>query len=151
HPRRPAAVAAPPGPGPRLHPGRVPRLGPGRVPRRPRPPAGARAAPEEGDQDSPVPGSGHRTARVSRLDPAPRRRRDQRRPGPPARPEHRRRPDRPAQSRPRGQERRPPMIIKLAILLAILLIVTGFAVWASLPVPPLPGTRARHVRIRLHL
>ena len=34
-------------------------------PRRPRPPAGARAAPAEGDQDRPVPGSGHRTARAS--------------------------------------------------------------------------------------
>ena len=56
--------------------------------RRPAP----RAAPEEGDQDGPVPGSGHRTARVSRLHPAQPRRRDQRRPGPPARPEHRRRP-----------------------------------------------------------
>ena len=62
---------------------------------------GARAAPEEGDQDRPVPGSGHRTARASRLDPAHPRRRDQRRPGPPARPEHRRRPHRPAQSRPK--------------------------------------------------
>ena len=42
--------------------------------------AGARAAPAEGDQDRPVPGSGHRTARVSRLHPARPRRRDQRRP-----------------------------------------------------------------------
>ena len=46
----------------------------------------ARGAPEEGDQDRQVPGSGHRTARASRPDPAPPRRRDQRRPGPPARP-----------------------------------------------------------------
>ena len=42
----------------------------------------ARAAPAEGDQDRPVPGSGHRTAWASRLDPAAPRRRDQRRPGP---------------------------------------------------------------------
>ena len=43
------------------------------VPGRPRPPrphapAGRRAAPGEGDQDRPVPGSGHRTAWASRLD-----------------------------------------------------------------------------------
>ena len=86
-PRRPGAVAAAPGPGPGLHPGRVPRLGAGRVPGRPRPPrpgtrAGARAAPAEGDQDRPVPGPGRRTARVFRLHPARRRRRDQRRPRP---------------------------------------------------------------------
>ena len=43
------------------------------------------------------------------------------------------------------------MIIKLAILLAILLIVTGFAAWAFLPARHLPGNRARHLRIRLHL
>ena len=97
-----------------------PGSAPGSWPSARSPPAagGARAAPEEGDQDGPVPGSGHRTARVSRLDPAQPRRRDQRRPGPPARPEHRRRPHRPAQSRPRRPQRRPPMIIKLAILLA---------------------------------
>ena len=43
------------------------------------------------------------------------------------------------------------MIIKLAILLATLLIVTGFAAWAFLPARHLPGNRARHLRIRLHL
>ena len=43
------------------------------------------------------------------------------------------------------------MIIKLAILLAILLIVTGFATWAFLPARHLPGNRARHLRMRLHL
>jgi type IV secretory pathway TraG/TraD family ATPase VirD4 len=43
------------------------------------------------------------------------------------------------------------MIIKLAILLAILLIVTGLAAWAFLPARHLPGNRARHLRIRLHL
>ena len=78
--------------------------------------------------------------------PAQPRRRDQRRPGPPARPEHRRRPHRPAQSRPGRPQRRPPMIIKLAILLAVLLIVAGFAAWAFLPARHLPGNRARHLR-----
>ena len=43
------------------------------------------------------------------------------------------------------------MIIKLAILLAILLIVAAFAAWAFLPARHLPGNRARHLRIRLHL
>src|SRR5271166_2142861 len=62
HPRRPAPVAAPPGPGPRLHPGRVPRLGAPGAPGHPRPPrpeapAGPRTAPEEGDQDRPLPRS----------------------------------------------------------------------------------------------
>ena len=114
-------------------------------------PPGARAAPEEGDQDGQVPASGHRTARVSRPTPAQPRRRNQRRPSPPARPEHRRRPHRPAQSRPGRAQRRPPMIIKLAILLAVLLIVAGFAAWAFLPARHLPGNRARHLRIRLHL
>jgi len=33
------------------------------------------------------------------------------------------------------------MIIKLAILLAILLIVTGFAAWAFLPARHLPGNQ----------
>ena len=127
-----------------------------RVPGRPRPPrpgtrAGARAAPAEGDQDGPVPGPGHRTARVSRLHPARRRRRDQRRPRPPRRPAPRHRPRRPAQSRPRRPERRPPMIIKLAIALAVVLIVAAFAAWAFLPARHLPGNRARHLRIRLHL
>ena len=48
------------------------------MPGRPRPPAGPGAASEEGDQDGPVPGSGHRTARVSRLDPPQPRDRAQR-------------------------------------------------------------------------
>ena len=43
------------------------------------------------------------------------------------------------------------MIIKLAILLAVVLIVAGFASWAFLPARYLPGNRARHLRIRLHL
>ena len=43
------------------------------------------------------------------------------------------------------------MIIKLAILLAVLLIAAGFAAWAFLPARHLPGNRARHLRLRLHL
>jgi hypothetical protein len=43
------------------------------------------------------------------------------------------------------------MITKLAILLVIVLIVAGFASWAFLPARYLPGNRARHLRIRLHL
>ena len=43
------------------------------------------------------------------------------------------------------------MIIKLASLLAVVLIVAGFASWAFLPARHLPGNRARHLRIRLHL
>jgi hypothetical protein len=43
------------------------------------------------------------------------------------------------------------MMIKLAIALAIVLIVTAFATWAFLPARHLPGNRARHMRIRLHL
>ena len=43
------------------------------------------------------------------------------------------------------------MIIKLAIALAVVLIVAAFAAWAFLPARHLPGNRARHLRIRLHL
>jgi hypothetical protein len=43
------------------------------------------------------------------------------------------------------------MIIKYAILLAVLLVVVAFATWAFLPARHLPGNRARHLRIRLHL
>ena len=43
------------------------------------------------------------------------------------------------------------MIIKLAIALVIVLIVAAFAAWAFLPARYLPGNRARHLRIRLHL
>jgi hypothetical protein len=43
------------------------------------------------------------------------------------------------------------MIIKLAILLVIVLIVVAFAAWAFLPARHLPGNRARHLRVRLHL
>ena len=159
--RRAGVVAAAPGPGAGLHPGRVPRLGGGGVPGRPRPPPGPRvraglpAAPGrgrgEGDQDGPVPVLGDRTARVSRLDPARPRRRDRRHPGAPRRPEHRLGPRGVAQGRPGRPERRPPMIIKLAILLVIVLIVAAFASWAFLPARYLPGNRARHLRIRLHL
>ena len=43
------------------------------------------------------------------------------------------------------------MMLKLAILLAIVLTVAAFATWAFLPTRYLPGNRARHLRIRLHL
>ena len=43
------------------------------------------------------------------------------------------------------------MMIKYAIALAIVLIVAAFAAWAFLPTRHLPGSRARHLRIRLHL
>ena len=44
------------------------------------------------------------------------------------------------------------MIIKYAILLAVVLVLAVvFAAWAFLPARHLPGNRARHLRIRLHL
>jgi type IV secretory pathway TraG/TraD family ATPase VirD4 len=43
------------------------------------------------------------------------------------------------------------MIIKLAIALVVVLIVAAFAAWAFLPARHLPGNRARHLRVRLHL
>ncbi len=43
------------------------------------------------------------------------------------------------------------MIIKLAIALAVVLTVAASAAWAVLPARHLPGNRARHLRIRLHL
>ena len=61
-------------------------------------------------------------------------------PWPPGRPEHRRRP-----------ERRQAMILKYAIALAILIILAAAFTWAFLPARYLPGNRARHLRIRLHL
>src|ERR1700691_2780938 len=43
------------------------------------------------------------------------------------------------------------MMLKYAIALAIVLIVAAFFTWAFLPARHLPGNRARHLRIRLHL
>jgi hypothetical protein len=43
------------------------------------------------------------------------------------------------------------MIIKLAIALVVVLTATAFTAWAFLPARHLPGHRARHLRIRLHL
>jgi len=43
------------------------------------------------------------------------------------------------------------MMLKYAIALAIVLIVAAFFAWAFLPARHLPGNRARHLRIRLHL
>ena len=42
-------------------------------------------------------------------------------------------------------------MIKLAVLLAIVIIVAGCAKWALLPTRHLPGNRVRYLRIRLHL
>ena len=43
------------------------------------------------------------------------------------------------------------MILKYAIALAILIILAAVFTWAFLPARYLPGNRARHLRIRLHL
>ena len=43
------------------------------------------------------------------------------------------------------------MIITYAIALAILIILAAVAAWAFLPARHLPGNRARHLRVRLHL
>ena len=43
------------------------------------------------------------------------------------------------------------MMIKYAIALAVVLVLAAFAAWAFLPARHLPGNRARHLRIRLHL
>jgi hypothetical protein len=43
------------------------------------------------------------------------------------------------------------MMIKYAIFLAVVLVLTALAAWAFLPARHLPGNRARHLRIRLHL
>ena len=45
------------------------------------------------------------------------------------------------------------MILKYAIVLAVVLLVlaAAFAAWAFLPARHLPGNRARHLRLRLHL
>ena len=43
------------------------------------------------------------------------------------------------------------MMLKYAVALAIVLIVAAFIAWAFLPARYLPGNRARHLRIRLHL
>jgi type IV secretion system protein VirD4 len=43
------------------------------------------------------------------------------------------------------------MMIKYTILLAILLVLAAVFAWAFLPARHLPGNRARHLRIRLHL
>jgi hypothetical protein len=43
------------------------------------------------------------------------------------------------------------MMLKYAIALAILLVLAAIFTWAFLPARHLPGNRARHLRIRLHL
>ena len=42
-------------------------------------------------------------------------------------------------------------MIKLAVLLAIVIVLAGCAKWAFLPTRHLPGNRVRYLRIRLHL
>ena len=145
-------MAAAPGPGPGLHPGRVPRLGAGGMPGRPRPPR-----PPGPAAGAVPPGPGGRRSRGRRprppgswlwspngmgLSPPSRwtRRRDHRRPGPPGRPEHRLRPRRAAQSRPGRPERRPPMIIKYAIALAVLLVLAALPRGRSCPPGTCPAT-----------
>jgi hypothetical protein len=41
--------------------------------------------------------------------------------------------------------------IVLAVVLAVVLALAAFTAWAFLPARYLPGNRARHLRIRLHL
>jgi type IV secretion system protein VirD4 len=43
------------------------------------------------------------------------------------------------------------MMIKLAVAVAILIVLAAIVSWAFLPARYLPGNRARHLRIRLHL
>jgi type IV secretion system protein VirD4 len=43
------------------------------------------------------------------------------------------------------------MMIKLAVALAIVILLAAFAAWAFLPARYLPGNRSRHLRVRLHL
>ena len=43
------------------------------------------------------------------------------------------------------------MIAKYAIALLVVILLAAFAAWAFLPARYLPGNRARHLRIRLHL
>jgi type IV secretion system protein VirD4 len=43
------------------------------------------------------------------------------------------------------------MIVKYAIALAVILLAAAFVAWAFVPARYLPGNRARHLRVRLHL
>ena len=43
------------------------------------------------------------------------------------------------------------MMLKYAIALAVLILLAAVFAWAFLPARYLPGNRARHLRIRLHL
>ena len=118
-------------------------------PRRPGTRVGVRAGPAEGDEDRPVPGSGHRTARSSAslpLTPSPRSA-----PTWPPTPACTRRAHAALRKAVLAANGARPTIIKLAIALAVMLIVAAFAAWAFLPARHLPGNRARHLRIRLHL
>ena len=159
HPRRPGLVAAAPGPGPRLHPGRVPRLGARGVPGRPRPPR--RPAPVPGRAEGTVPRKATKTARFLSL--------VTERHGPLAaipldrvaaisaalapaadlNPGAARAALRKAVLSARNGD--PSMIAKYAIALIVLIVLAAAFAWAFLPARYLPGNRARHLRIRLHL
>ena len=43
------------------------------------------------------------------------------------------------------------MILKYVIALAVVIVLAAAFAWAFLPARNLPGNRARHLRIRLHL
>ena len=43
------------------------------------------------------------------------------------------------------------MILKYVIALAVLIVLAAVFAWAFLPARHLPGNRARHLRVRLHL
>ena len=43
------------------------------------------------------------------------------------------------------------MMLKYVIALAVLIVLAAVFAWAFLPARHLPGNRARHLRIRLHL
>ena len=43
------------------------------------------------------------------------------------------------------------MILKYAIALIVVILLAAVLAWAFLPARYLPGNRARHLRIRLHL
>ena len=43
------------------------------------------------------------------------------------------------------------MILKYIIALAVLVVLAAVFAWAFLPARHLPGNRARHLRVRLHL
>ena len=102
------------------------------------------------NQDRAVPGPGQQRARPARGDPAGQRVKDLRAGRAASRAERRGSADSAARGNPRSAGRESPMI-KYLIALAVLLVAAAFASWAFLPARYLPGNRARHLRIRVHL